>query len=255
MRISVLVSAIGLLLLAACIQVVPTSAPPGTPTPVTPITREQALQVALSRTGIEPEVTAVQNPRNPVARLMTIRDYFELQLGITPNYGLFEGPDMLVWVAQYEGTSYDAFPVPFPVDRTQYNYTVVVLNAQNGLPHMTWRGAAPLLPTASMMTRERAVQIALATVSLPHGEYSAAESPRNPVARLMTRQEFERRAAGGLTSMSYPYVVVWAVQVEGAFLRAFPAGPPARLPYATVAVDAQSGDIVGIYYTYAPLLG
>src|SRR3990170_6926357 len=130
-RVSLLVSAMALPLLAACIQAVPSPEPLGTPTPVTPITREQAIQIGLREVGTQPEVTAVENPRNPVARLMTLREYLELIGG----GGTFRNPDMLVWVVQYEGVSYSAgFPDARGIygPRTKYNYTTVVIDAQSG---------------------------------------------------------------------------------------------------------------------------
>ncbi len=124
-RVGVLASAIGLLLLAACIQVAPTPEPTGPPTPITRITREQAIQIALSRTGSQPELTAVENPRNPVARLMRLDEYYKSWNRPFPP------PDTLVWVVQFEGTSYSAGPGEgWP--RTQYNYAVVVLDAEFG---------------------------------------------------------------------------------------------------------------------------
>jgi len=131
-----------LLLLAACIPASPTPEPPGPPTPITRITREQAIQIALSSTGIMPAATAVENPRNPVARLMTLGEY-------QARFNLSSGPRdaaMLVWVVQFEGTSYSAgigSAWPF----TQYNYAVVVLDAESGNVIATTRlQQEPLFP-------------------------------------------------------------------------------------------------------------
>ena len=119
-RVGILASAMALLLLAACIPVAPT--------PVTPITWGRATGIALQLVTMPwPEVTAVENPRNPVARLMTLREYLELIGG----GGTFRNPDMLVWVVQYEGVSYSAFPGA-PEPREQYNYATVVIDAQSG---------------------------------------------------------------------------------------------------------------------------
>jgi len=143
-RVSMLLGTIALLLLAACIQVAPTLAPTGTP--ITRITREQAIQIALRETGSQPEVTAVENPRNPVARLMTLGEY-------QARFNLSSGPwdaATLVWVVQYEGVSYSAgFPDAHGIygPRTQYNYTTVVMDAQSGTVIMGSRTFAPLFPT------------------------------------------------------------------------------------------------------------
>lgn len=125
-RASMLVSAVALLLLAGCIQVVPASAPSGTPTPATPITREQAIQIAFQQVSMSsPGVTAVENPRNPVARLMTEVEWAQLRGAV----GARE-PDRLVWVVQFQGTSYSAGIGAVP--RTQYSYATVAIDAQSG---------------------------------------------------------------------------------------------------------------------------
>ncbi len=107
--------------------------------PASPITREQALRISLYWTGSLPEVTAVENPRNPVARLMKLREY-------DPSYSsggsLMPDPDTLVWVVQWEGVSYSAGIAAVP--RTQSNYAVVVIDAQNGRIIAASRPFAPL---------------------------------------------------------------------------------------------------------------
>ena len=120
-RVSLLISAMALLLLAACIPVAPT--------PVTPITWGRATGIALQLVTMPwPEVTAVENPRNPVARLMKLREYDE---GYSAGNPFLPDPDTLVWVVQYEGVSYSAFPGA-PEPREQYNYATVVIDAQSG---------------------------------------------------------------------------------------------------------------------------
>jgi len=123
LRVSVLIGATALLLLAACVVL----APAATPTPATPITREQAIEIALQRLTSMPEVTAVENPRNPVARLMKLRDY---DVGYATGSPFLPNPDTLVWVVQFEGTSYSAGIAAEP--RTQYSYAMVVMDAQSG---------------------------------------------------------------------------------------------------------------------------
>ncbi len=127
-RVLMLFGAIGLLLLAACIQVVPTPAPAATPTPVTPITREQAIQIALGEVSMSwPDAaTALENPRNPVARLMTEAEWAQLRGAVGARY-----PDRLVWVVQFQGISYSVGIGAVP--RTQYNYAVVAIDAQTGM--------------------------------------------------------------------------------------------------------------------------
>jgi len=74
-----------------------------------------------------PEVTAVENPRNPVARLMKLREYDE---GYSAGNPFLPDPDTLVWVVQYEGESHGA-GISDP--RTQYSYATVVIDAQSGI--------------------------------------------------------------------------------------------------------------------------
>ncbi len=141
LRVSMLVGTIALLLLAACIQVAPTPAPLATPMPVSPITREQAIQIALMRVAMSaPEATAVENPRNPVARLMTVRGYWELK---GDGYVLPD-PDALLWVVQFEGESYTAGIAAEP--RRKFSYATVVLDAESGRPIAESRTFAPLFP-------------------------------------------------------------------------------------------------------------
>jgi len=147
-----LVGAIALLLLTACIQVAPTPGPTGTPadsagqpvtgtpTPVTPITREQAIQIALGEISIpQPEVSAVENPRNPVARLMTEAEYARARGAVGALH-----PDRLVWVVQFEGVSYSAGIGAVPPLR-QLNYATVAIDAQSGNIIGTDYTYAPLL--------------------------------------------------------------------------------------------------------------
>lgn len=154
-RVSMLVGAIALLLLAACTRVAPTPAPTGTPTasaeqrdittptPASLITQEQATESALQAvTRPMPEVTVVENPRNPVARLMTLREYQER---IGGGSSFLTDPDTLVWVVQVEGESYSAGIAAVP--RTQYSYATVVIDAQNGTIITMSRTYAPLFPT------------------------------------------------------------------------------------------------------------
>jgi len=137
-RVSLLVGAIALLLLTACTQVVPTSAPGATPSAPL-LAQEQAVNIALSWViRPMPGVTPVENPRNPVARLMTLLEYGE-RVG---EGGQFTEPDPLVWVVQVEGESYSAGIAAAP--RTKYGYATVVIDARSGTVIRMSRTFAPL---------------------------------------------------------------------------------------------------------------
>lgn len=113
-----------------------------TPTSVSRITENQAIARALEMlTGPMPEVTGVQNPRNPVARLMTLGEYEEQYF----SGGSALDPATLVWVVQIEGKSEDAGIVP-PSERKQYRYSVEVLDAQTGRSIAGSRGLDPIFP-------------------------------------------------------------------------------------------------------------
>jgi hypothetical protein len=108
--------------------------------PASLITREQAIQIAFQRFAMSaPEVTAVENPRNPVARLMRLREY-------DPSYSsggpLMPDPDTLVWVVQVEGESYGA-GIADP--STKFSYATVVIDAQSGRMIEESRTFAPRL--------------------------------------------------------------------------------------------------------------
>ena len=85
-----------------------------------------------------PGVTPVENPRNPVARLMTLLEYGE-RVG---EGGQFTEPDPLVWVVQVEGESYSAGIAAAP--RTKYGYATVVIDARSGTIIRMSRTFAPL---------------------------------------------------------------------------------------------------------------
>jgi hypothetical protein len=131
-RVAMLVGTIALPLLAACIQVAPTPEPPGPPTPVTPITREQAIQIVLGEVSMSwPDAaTALENPRNPVARLMTEAEWAQLRGAVGALH-----PDRLVWVVQFQGISYSQGIGESigAVPRTQYNYAIFAIDAQTGM--------------------------------------------------------------------------------------------------------------------------
>ncbi len=182
-RVAMLVSAIALPLLAACIRAPSTSAP-GPTASAFPISREQAIQTALWYTGSMPEVTAVENPRNPAACLMTLREYQE-RIGERGSF--LTDPDALVWVVQFEGESYSAGIAAEP--RTQFNYVVVVMDAQSGrmiaqrrpfvpLPWESLKSGAPLPPLklAATLAQGTSVQgklvIRLAWLDYPDNETS-----------------------------------------------------------------------------------
>ncbi len=144
LRVAMLVNSIVLLLLAACVvQVAPTPAPTATPAafggqrdsvtppPATPITREQAIEIALREVSIpQPGFTAVENPRNPVALLGPLGYYGEW-----------------AWMVQFEGESYSTAVPP-----TQYSRAIVVIDAQSGTVIRTERQGAPPWPVDLTVT-------------------------------------------------------------------------------------------------------
>ena len=69
----------------------------------------------------------MRNPRNPVARLMTLGEYEErFSMGQSAR-----DPALPVWVVQVEGESRDAGIVP-PEERSDFSYAVVVMDAHAG---------------------------------------------------------------------------------------------------------------------------
>lgn len=91
-----------------------------------------------------PEITGVENPRNPVAWRMTLGEYHQ-RTGISPSS---EGADTPVWVVHMEGESSSAGIVP-PESRKTYRYAVAVLDARTGNVIATRHSNEPLAwPTA-----------------------------------------------------------------------------------------------------------
>ncbi len=92
--------------------------------------REQAIQIARKRcTGSSPEVTAVENPHDPVARLMPVSEFEDRVAGRSSPHGA----DQLVWVVQLEGESFGAGIAA--VSRRQpppFHYVACAVDAQSG---------------------------------------------------------------------------------------------------------------------------
>ena len=113
-----------------------------TPTPVSHITENQAIATALEMVTMPmPEVTGVQNPRNPVARLMTLGEYEEQYTSGRSA----RDPATPVWVVQIEGESESA-GIVLPSGRTQFQYSVVVLDARTGSSIAGSRSPEPIFP-------------------------------------------------------------------------------------------------------------
>jgi len=121
----------------------------GGPTPSSDnglLTEQNAIERAVEQLkGPAPEVTGVENPRNPVAWLVTLGEYDQL-IGVS---GSSQGADTPVWVVEIEGESSSAGIVP-PESRTTYRYAAAVLDARTGNVIATRRSKEPLSwPTAT----------------------------------------------------------------------------------------------------------
>lgn len=116
------------------------------PPPQVQVTRQQAIETARDRcTGAAPEVTPVENPHDPVARLMPL-DEFEDRTG---GRSLFHGSDRYVWVVQFEGESLGAGLSARPgQDPPVQRFAGCAVDAEDGAVRQSFRGSAEpvLLP-------------------------------------------------------------------------------------------------------------
>lgn len=152
--------------------------------------REHAIERALEELGQPwPEVTAVNNPRNPEARLMTLGEYEgEFMDGPSARDGTIP-----VWVVQVEGASRDDGIVPSE-SRQGYGYAVIALDARTGEVFGTRHSSDPVFAenpdSATQRTPEPTSAPAATAEEWSAGaiDYAAAIDPDMDMA------EAERRA-------------------------------------------------------------
>ncbi|MBI4306674.1 MAG: META domain-containing protein [Chloroflexi bacterium] len=117
------------------------------------ISREQAVEIATNVcTSAFPEVTAVENPHDPVTRLMPIRE-FEDRAG---GQSQLHDSDRYVWVVQFEGESFGAgLAAPLGRERgAMHRYAGCAVDAQDEVVREEFRrGAEPLLLPSAMLNR------------------------------------------------------------------------------------------------------
>ena len=104
------------------------------------ISRERAVELAFDE-GLRalPGVTAVEQPRDPVAQLMRIDEYYERQDGqVVP------GANTAVWVVEVEGVSRVEARAPDGA-RPAYHYAVVLIDAATGEVRHIERANEPVL--------------------------------------------------------------------------------------------------------------
>ena len=97
------------------------------------------------------------------------------------------------------------------------------------------------------ITREQAIALAYLSCTGSAPEVTAAREPHNPVARLMTRGEYEMRLGG--SSFRGPSEPVWIVQFEGesysAGLATMTGVEPSLYRYVGCDIDARTGEVQG----------
>ncbi|MDA0798804.1 MAG: hypothetical protein O2826_09565 [Chloroflexi bacterium] len=118
----------------------------GDPTPSpTVITKAEAVKLAMADASewIPGGPTPVDDARNPIAKLMAVREYRAL---VNQETDAMFGQDDLAWVVQLEGHSQTESPPPtFLI--TEYSHAVFAYDAQTGaMAHVSWgtRRTGPL---------------------------------------------------------------------------------------------------------------
>ncbi|MBM3925903.1 MAG: hypothetical protein FJ320_07950 [SAR202 cluster bacterium] len=145
----------------------PTPAPLFTPTRTGAVNEAEAIKFAQEMLGhAVPGVTAVRDPRNPVAWLVTLAEY-KHQLGMVPIGAVPTDMDAnkLVWVVQMEGASMVS-ENPSGYAGTQFYYALVVLDPETGQYIRDDRSVGPVF------------------VRAPDGDWIEPSSISPPEARL-----------------------------------------------------------------------
>ena len=113
-------------------------APPASTATPTPEIITEAEAVALAMEDASewlPGLTPIDNPRNPIARLVTVDEYREI-IG-QPSDSMF-GIDDLTWAGQLEGYSESEGPPPTSWI-TEYSHAVFAYDARTGaMAHVSW---------------------------------------------------------------------------------------------------------------------
>ena len=129
------------LVLAACgVGPTPTASPAVVDPSREQITEARAIELAMLNAMYSmPGATAVDDPRNPIARLMTIDQYWDI-LGRAP---IVVGAGQLIWVVQVEGESELVGPPPAEA-RRGFSFAFFAFDAGTGTAAGSTRRNGPL---------------------------------------------------------------------------------------------------------------
>ncbi|MBI4336651.1 MAG: hypothetical protein HY683_02325 [Chloroflexi bacterium] len=117
-------------------------------------------------------------------------------------------------------------------------------------------GAAALPPPGgTRITKALAVKLALESFKLPEPEIMPVEDARDPVARLMRLGEYVALTGGSTRENADS--LVWVVEAEGMWRSAgiVPVESRTTYRYASVAIDAETGNFIASSRTHEPLFG
>ena len=120
--------------------------------------------------------------------------------------------------------------------------------------------APTALPSATQtdgpgVTIALAVELAMESFGHPAPWFTPVEDAHDPVARLMRLSEDVALTGRSIPDIADP--LVWVVEAEGTWSRTLigPVGSGTTYRYASVAIDAQTGDSVASSRTHAPIPG